>query len=46
MEESSLGVCEHCGKDIYSDSDYYELEDVLVHDDCILDYIRQFKREG
>ena len=35
-------VCAECGEPIYEGEDYYKFpDDEAVHDDCVLDYIRE-----
>lgn len=39
-----VGRCAQCGEDIHDYDDYYDFENDIVHDDCVLDYIAQFKK--
>ena len=44
-EQHRVGRCAQCGEDIYDYDDYYEFEDGnLVHDECVIDWIAQFKK--
>lgn len=43
-EGEPVGDCEWCKSEIMGWDDYYDIEGVLVHDDCILDYLRQYKK--
>ena len=45
-EAPTIGICEHCGQPIYEYEDYYCIDDmdVLLHDDCGLDWLNQFKK--
>ena len=38
----SIGVCEHCGKAIYSWEDHYDMDGVLLHYDCEFEYMKKF----
>lgn len=40
------GKCAHCGEDIYDYSDHYDFDGVLVCDDCLIDWARNFKVGG
>lgn len=47
-----IAICEQCGQDIrgedagnYGDP-YYEFEGIYLHEDCLLDWMRQFKHGG
>lgn len=44
----AIGTCECCNMPIYEGLSYIDLGDVLLHNEneCILDYIRQFKVMG
>ena len=44
-QEHRVGKCAQCGEPVHDYDDYYEFEDGnLVHDDCVLDWIAQFKK--
>jgi len=43
-ENEPLGQCEWCCGEIDSWEDYYDIDGVLVHDDCVLNYLRQYKK--
>ena len=40
----SRGRCTVCNKDIYTWETYYQIEDELIHDECIYDWIGQFRK--
>lgn len=39
-----IGECAFCNSEIMEWEDYYDIDGALVHDDCIFDYIHQFKK--
>ena len=43
-ENEPLGQCEWCCGEIDSWEDYYDIDGVLVHEDCVLSYLRQYKK--
>lgn len=39
---ATVTTCAECGEPIYEGEDYYNFpDDEAVHDDCVLDYIRE-----
>ena len=38
------GKCAVCKKDIPMWADYYQIEDELIHDECIYDWVGQFRK--
>lgn len=37
-----IGYCEFCGEEIYDGEDAYRFnDDVLLHEDCILSYLKK-----
>lgn len=44
QQEHRIGRCAQCGEDIHDYDDYYDFDGTIVHDDCVLDYIAQFKK--
>lgn len=44
-ERKVVGPCAECIGDVYADETYYKLDDgnTLVHEDCLLDYLTDFK---
>lgn len=39
------GICEQCGREIYMWEDYYDVNEVLLHDDpCSYNWMRQHKK--
>lgn len=40
----SRGVCAVCNQPIPTWDTYYEIEDELIHDDCIYDWTSQFRK--
>lgn len=38
------GICEHCGQPIYDGDDYYDIEDTLLHEDCLRDWAEQYRK--
>jgi len=43
---SVIGYCAHCDEPIYAGEEHYEFDDmdVLVHEDCLIDWAREFKK--
>ena len=39
-----VGRCAQCGEDVYDYDDYYDFDGDRVHDDCVIDWIAQFKK--
>jgi hypothetical protein len=42
-EAEPIGKC-WCGDHIHADESYYEIEGVLLHEDCLKDWAKQFRR--
>ena len=40
----SRGKCEVCGEDIPTWDQYYDIEGQLVHDECIYDWVGQYRK--
>ena len=38
--------CDHCGEPIFEGYDYYEIDCIVVHDDCLKDWAQEFKKRG
>lgn len=38
-----FGYCENCNEPIYLGEDIYEIDGILLHDDCLYDYMRMFR---
>ena len=49
-EPEIIGYCTCCKEPIYKWDDYYKIteisNDLVLHDDCGLDWLRQFKKYG
>lgn len=44
-EQHRVGRCAQCGEAVHDYDDRYQFEDgTIVHDECVLDWIAQFKR--
>lgn len=44
-EATIVGKCTCCNDDIFTGEGHYELEDdVILHDDCLIDYMMKFKK--
>lgn len=40
-----LGHCDYCGEPIYEGETHYMLEDgTMLHEDCDLDWLRQYRK--
>ena len=42
-ETRAVGICEHCGEEIHEGEEYYDIEDVMLHEDCLYDWAKQYK---
>lgn len=42
-EVPEVGICEVCHEPIHPWEDYYDVEGTLLHDDCGLDWLKQYK---
>lgn len=40
-EDKIFGYCAHCGGEIYEGEDIYIIDSEAVHEDCLLDYVRE-----
>lgn len=40
-EDKIFGYCDHCGGEIYEGEEVYEIEGDIIHEDCLLDYVRK-----
>ena len=40
-EDKVFCYCDHCGGEIYDGEEYYEIKGDLVHEDCLLDYVKE-----
>ena len=44
-EAKTIGECSCCHEPIYEYEDHYNIDDeILLHDDCGLDWLQQFKK--
>lgn len=43
VQEYGIGVCNHCGEPVLSYDSRYDVNGVLLHRDCGLDWLDQFK---
>lgn len=37
-EDKPVAFCAHCGCEIYNGEEVYEIDDELIHEDCLADY--------
>lgn len=45
-ESEVIGYCAHCDEPIYEGEDYYDIEgDVILHEDCLTDWARQYLKK-
>ena len=44
QERHFLCRCSQCGEALYDYDDYYDFDGDKVHEDCVMDWIEQFKR--
>lgn len=40
-EDKVFAMCDHCGGEIYEGEEYYEIDGDLIHEDCLLDYVKE-----
>lgn len=40
-EDVIVGYCDHCGGEIYEGEEIYEIDGDVVHEDCLLDYVKE-----
>ena len=40
-EDKVFGYCDHCGGEIYEGEEVYEIDGNIIHEDCLLDYVRE-----
>ena len=48
-EDVIVGYCNQCGGEIYEGEEVYDIDCCTVHEDCLLDYVRErlaVKREA
>lgn len=43
-EAEVVGICESCREEIHAGEDYYDINSDLLHEDCLLDWARKYKR--
>ena len=39
-----IGYCAHCKEAIYAWEDHYNIEDELIHDDCLVDWAAKYRK--
>lgn len=39
-EDKVFGYCDHCDGEIYVGEVVYEIDGDIIHEDCLLDYVR------
>lgn len=42
-EGEVVGKCEHCGEDVYDSQARYNIEGVLLHEDCLYGWARKYE---
>lgn len=42
QEGRVCAVCDQCGEDVFEGEDVYNMGGVLLHEDCLRDYMRQY----
>ena len=42
QERCLVGLCECCGEAVYDYEDYYDIDGILLHSDCMTGYMDQF----
>lgn len=40
-EDVIVGYCDYCGGEIYEGEEVYEIDGDVVHEDCLLDYVKE-----
>lgn len=43
-EAEIVGICESCREEIHAGEDYYDINGDLLHDDCLLNWARKYRR--
>ena len=43
-ERCRRGSCACCGEAIYGYEDYYDIDGILLHEDCLTDWAYQYKK--
>lgn len=43
-EGQAIGKCASCSVEIMEWEDYYDIDGLLIHDDCGIKFLNQFKR--
>lgn len=43
-ELDPIAQCECCGSEIMPWEDYYDIDGTFIHDECGLDYLKQFRK--
>lgn len=46
IQNKTIGICEHCSDVIYAGEDYYEIDDILLHEDCLREYAQANWKKG
>jgi hypothetical protein len=41
--EKEIAICDYCNHIITSNEDAYKFEDVIIHSDCLYDYMEKYK---
>ena len=47
-----IAICEQCGQDIHGETstnygdEYYLIDGCYLHEDCLMDWMRQYKHGG
>lgn len=36
-------TCDMCGNEIYEGDEYYDFDDEVICEDCLMDYVNEFK---
>lgn len=43
-DERIVARCEQCGEDIYEGEDIYDLEGVFLHEECLYEYMKDYRK--
>lgn len=44
QENCRVGLCECCGEAVYDYEDYYDIDGIKLHEDCLSGWAAQYKK--
>lgn len=45
-EEIIFNICDVCGEEIYVGDEYYDIDGIIIHDECLKDWAKEYKKEA